>query len=89
MIKYITIREVNNADCPNVGTITTVCTGRKFKEAIEDHFDAELITYSFEDKEISGLLDCIDSSPIVVTVTLDLGYETSECLVELSQTWLY
>lgn len=89
MIRYIAIREVTNTECPNVGTITTLSTDRKFKEAIEQHFDAELITYSFVDKEITSLLDCIDSYPITITVTLDLGYEHSEYLVELSETWLY
>jgi pantothenate kinase len=89
MQKYITILEVGNEDCPNVGTIATGGAEHKFKEAIESHFDAELISFSFVDEGITHLTDCISASPIDVLVRLDVGFEQQEFKVELSQTWLY
>ena len=89
--KYITILEVGNEDCPNAGTITAEDAESKFKEAIESHFDAELLSFSFVDagEGINKLTDCISACPINVLVRLDVGFEEQEFNVELSQTWLY
>lgn len=93
-MEYITILESENSECPNVGTITLnprnwagLGIDNKFKFAVESHFDAKLISFSFVDEQIESLGDCINASPIDVLVKLD-GVE-GECRVELSQTWLY
>jgi len=88
-MKYITILESENSECPNVGTVTIENIGDKFKEAIESHFDATLISFSFVEEQIENLDDCISASPIDVLVKLDVNGEASEYRVELSQTWLY
>ena len=89
-MKYITILESNNGECPNVGTITDQNVESKFKEAIESHFDAEMIKYRFVDVfNVNNLTDCINAMPIDVLVELDINGETLEYQVELSQTWLY
>lgn len=89
-MKYITILESENYECPNVGTITLpVDIENKFKEAIESHFDATLISYSFVEEQIENLDDCINGAPIDVLVKLDCGGMDSEYRVELSETWLY
>lgn len=89
--KYITILEVGNEDCPNVGTITVADTESKFKEAIESHFDAELLSFSFVDggEGINKLSDCINACPINVLVKIDGVCGEEEFNVELSETWLY
>lgn len=88
-MKYITILESENSECPNVGTVTIENIGDKFKEAIESHFDATLISFSFVEEQIENLDDCINASPIDILVKLDVNGEASEYKVELSQTWLY
>mgnify|MGYP003658529182 CR=1 FL=1 len=91
-MKYITILEAENIDCPNVGTITTVNTEESFKEAIESHFDGEMVEYSFENVDtVNDLIDCIDAVPIDVFVEIDnIDSEvTNKYKVSLSQTWLY
>ena len=89
-MKYITILESENNECPNVGTITLpVDIENKFKGAIESHFDATLISYSFVEEQIENLDDCIYGAPIDVLVKLDCGGMDSEYRVELSETWLY
>lgn len=87
--KYITIMEVGNDECPNVGTITTANLEKSFIKAIESHFDARLIRFQFEDKTIQSLDECIDAYPIDVIVELDNWGEDVLFEVELSQTWLY
>jgi hypothetical protein len=89
-MKYITILESENNECPNVGTITLpVDIENKFKGAIESHFDATLISYSFVEEQIENLDDCINGAPIDVLVKLDCDGMDSEYRVELSETWLY
>ncbi len=104
-MKYITILESENNECPNVGTISlpvdakTILRGfreemrlnieNKFKGAIESHFDATLISYSFVEEQIENLDDCISGVPIDVLVKLDCDGMDSEYRVELSETWLY
>jgi len=100
-MKYITILESENNECPNVGTITLppnylkithplyVDIENKFKGAIESHFDATLISYSFVEEQVENLDDCINGAPIDVLVKLDCGGMDSEYRVELSETWLY
>jgi hypothetical protein len=89
-MKYITILESENNECPNVGTITTLENiENKFKEAIESHFDATLVSYSFIEEQVETLDDCINGTPIDVLVKLDCGGMDSEYRVELSETWLY
>ena len=88
-IKYITVLEQGNSDCPNVGTIINENLDVKFKTAIESHFDADLISYSFVDEQINNLDDCINATPIDVLVRLDVDGVENEYTVELSQTWLY
>jgi len=88
-MKYITILESENSEYPNVGTVTIENIGDKFKEAIESHFDATLISFSFVEEQIENLDDCINASPIDILVKLDVNGEASEYKVELSQTWLY
>jgi hypothetical protein len=88
-MNYITILESENRECPNIGTITSEGVEQKFKEAIESHFDAKLISFMFIDKQIEKLDDCINGLPIDVLVALDVCGLESEEKVELSQTWLY
>lgn len=92
-MKYITILESNNTECPNVGTITNEDVELKFKKAIESHFDAEMIGYKFVNVyTVSSLTDCIDAVPIdvlVQTIPFDCDDEITEYKVELSQTFLY
>ena len=89
-MKYITILESNNSECPNVGTITNQYVESKFKKAIESHFDADMIKYRFVDPyTVNDLTDCIDALPIDVLVELNVDGEKSEYKVELSETWLY
>ena len=89
-MKYITILESNNSECPNVGTITNQDVESKFRKAIESHFDAEMIKYKFVNVyTVNDLTDCIDAVPIDVLVELNVDGEKSEYKVELSQTWLY
>lgn len=86
---YITILEIENNECPNVGTITLENIDGKFKKAIESHFNAALISFSFVDEQVKHLSDCINASPIDVLVKLDVDGENCEYRVELSQTWVY
>ena len=88
---YITILEIENwnNECPNVGTITLENIDGKFKKAIESHFNAALISFSFVDEQVKHLSDCINASPIDVLVKLDVDGEVYEYRVELSQTWVY
>ena len=88
-MKYITILESENYECPNVGTVTLENIDTKFKKAIESHFDATLISYSFIEEQVENLDDCINGAPIDVLVKLDCGGMDSEYRVELSETWLY
>ena len=87
--KYITILELENNECPNVGTITLENIEGKFKKAIESHFDATLTSFSFVDEQVERLSDCVNASPIDVLVKLDVDGETYKYRVELSQTWIY
>lgn len=89
-MKYITILELHNSDCPNVGTVL-VGQGitERFKKAIENHFDAAIVKYSFIHPDVDKLEDCIDSYPIDILVTLDVDGFEQENKVELSQTWMY
>jgi hypothetical protein len=75
--------------CPNAGTISNENVEEKFKSAIESHFDAKLLNYSFLDEDIDSLTDCINACPIDIEVTLDTGISDEKYKVELSQTWLY
>ena len=88
-MKYITILESENSECRSVGTISTEDTLEKFKRAVESHFDAKFISYSFVDEPIKELDDCINAAPIDVLVTVDQDGEDREYQLELSQTWLY
>jgi hypothetical protein len=89
-MKYITILELGNEECANAGTITVENVEAKFKEAIESHFDAEMLRYKFVDTEnVNSLIDCIDAVPIEVIVYLDILGDETEYIVELSQTYLY
>lgn len=89
-MKYITILEKDNEDCPNVGTIKCKDVESSFKDAIQAHFNAELISYSFVNKEIEKLDDCINAYPIDVLVELKTDIDEHEIYeLELSQTWLY
>lgn len=89
-MKYITILESENNECPNVGTVTLEKIDTKFKEAIESHFDAEMIKYKFVNVyTVNDLTDCIGAAPIDVLVELNVDGEKSEYKVELSETWLY
>ena len=86
--KYITILETEGGESPNVGTITNENVEVKFKQAVESHFDAELISFSLGQPEMK-LDDCLNSSPIDCIVTLEVDGENSDYRLELSQTWLY
>jgi|Laugrespbdmm15sd_2_1035082.scaffolds.fasta_scaffold228425_2 hypothetical protein len=88
-MKYITIIESNNTECPNIGTIAVGNLVNSFKKAIESHFDAKLLSYSFIDDGITELDDCINCSPIDVIVVLDVSGGEYDYKVELSETWLY
>lgn len=87
-MKYITILEAEGGECPNVGTITTENVEAKFKQAVESHFDAKMISFSFGQQGMN-LDDCLNSYPIDCIVTLDVDGENSDYRLELSQTWLY
>jgi len=91
MNKYITIIEVGNGEDSNVGTITTLVgdINKKFTKAVESHFDAAIVKFSFIHPEVDKIVDCIDAMPIDILVTLDVDGFEQESKVELSQTWLY
>lgn len=90
-MKHIQIIELGNGECSNVGVISTSNLD-KFKDAIEAHFDAEMIGYTF-DGDITSLDDCISAYPINVTVILNDRNEwpcrETHANLELSETWLY
>jgi hypothetical protein len=89
-MKYITILEPNNSECPNIGTITSQNSESSFKKAIESYFDAEMIKYKFVNVyTVNDLTDCIDAVPIDVLVEINVDGSTSEHKVTLSETWLY
>jgi len=89
-MKYITILEAENNETPNVGTIINENIEAKFKEAIESHFDAELLKFTFVNVfTVNDLTDCINGVPIYVIVNLNNNGEKIEYVVELSETWLY
>ena len=97
-MNYITILEVGASCCPNVGTIAVtkgltpierLVVDNWFKEAIESHFDAALMSYEFVDDHVEDFADCINARPIEVLVKIEGDGCESEHLVELSQTWLY
>lgn len=88
-MNYITILDRSSDECPNIGTITGNSLEQKFKKAIESHFDAEMISYSFVDKQIENFTDCIHAYPIDVRIKIDSMGEEYETVVELSQTWIY
>lgn len=85
---YIQIAELGNGECSNLGIISASNLD-KFKDAIEAHFDAEMVGYVFDDNNITSLADCINSYPINVTVVLDGGGAETHAYIELSETWLY
>lgn len=89
--KYINILEAGNREAPNIGTIAVNGNmGVNFRKAVESHFDAEMLGYSFAGEDIERLDDCINASPIDLTVRLDgLGDGIAECRIELSETWVY
>lgn len=91
MDKYITIREIDNIECPNAGTLlVTLCDmNKKFRKAIESHFDAALVRFSFIHPEVESIEDCIDGMPIDILVTMDVDGFEREYKIELSETWLY
>lgn len=88
-MKYITLLESESSECQNIGTITTQNIEYSFKKAIEAHFDADLVSFRYAEKEVLTLEDCINSNPIEVFITIDSLGERSEHKIELSQTWIY
>ena len=90
-MKYITILDSTNNECPNVGTITTLGedVNKKFTKAVESYFDAAIVKYSFIHPEVNKIEDCINSFPIDILVTIDVDGFEQEYKLELSETWLY
>lgn len=88
--KYITILEMDNSECPNVGTLSVEPRDTledRFKEAIEAHFDDEMVGYAFDKPNINRLDECIGGYPIDVKVLM--GEKENTYTVELTHTWLY
>jgi hypothetical protein len=86
----ITIMEVDNNECPNVGTIVGVNSielMKKARRAITNHFDARLTSIKFQDD--LGIMDVKNSPPIDVYVTLDTGTDNVEYTLEFHQTYIY
>lgn len=90
MKKYITIINLNDSECRNIGTVEAndnVLEG--FKKAVESHFCGEMQALVFETQDAEDILDCIMSNPIDVTVEMNLDGEEAYYYLELSETWLY
>ncbi len=92
--KYITIRERDNEEAPNAGTISGMVVGHDldnlFQQAVESHFDAELLGISFPNPDVDNIRDCINACPIDVRVFMEgVDDEPGVYTMELSQTWLY
>jgi hypothetical protein len=89
-LQWITVLEKDNEESPNVGTLQVNSNVKQsFKQAVEDHFDAELVKYSFDHPEIENLTDCISGCPIDVTVVIDADGIMEEYKLLLSQTIMY
>jgi hypothetical protein len=83
----ITLIEVNNFECPNIGTIIGATEEEllcKFTAAIESHFDGQLTGFDVSDG--LGLMDLKNSPPIDAFVTIDNENSFS---IELQQTFIY
>jgi len=89
MKKYISISEDDNSDWPIVGVINTDRLLEGFKEAVEAHFDAELLSVRYVDANVNYLSDCIQAEPIQVVIRVDDGSTRGESSLTLAETWLY
>lgn len=84
--KYITIMD-RNSSVSNVGTIGSHWLEGGFKQAITEHYGAELIRVDYPDG-VTGLDDAF-KHPIEIEVTLFEQGDNYTVTLELSQTWFY
>ncbi len=89
---YLTLIEVDNAECPNIGTISGNSEEElkeKAIEAIESHFDTGVGTITIQDG--LGFMDVRNSPPLDAVVNLDNshGFESEPIKIEIQQTFLY
>lgn len=90
MKKYITIINLNDSECRNIGTIEVNDNVlSSFKKAVESHFCGEMKAVTFETQDASVITDCISANPIDVVVEMDIDGDEAEYYLELSETWLY
>lgn len=88
----VTLIEVGNSECPNIGTITSQ-TGseeelyKKAIEALESHFDAEVKSLTLQDG--LKLKDVRNSHPLDAKVEIVWDGEESVWGVEMQQTFVY
>lgn len=85
---YLTLIEVNNPECPNIGTISgsdEETLYNKAKEAISLHFDAYIESITIQDG--LGFMDLRNSPPLDAVVKLE--FESEQYNIEIQQTFLY
>ena len=88
----ITLIEVGNLECPNIGTIISQ-TGneeelyKKAIEALESHFDAEVKSLTIQDR--LRLKDVRNRDPLDAKVEIVWDGEESVWGVEVQQTFVY
>lgn len=85
----ITLIELNNPECPNIGTIVSNTEdkeelNKKAVEALVSHFDSEIDFIRIEDN--LEIIDIKNSYPLDATVFFKEG-GTAE--IQLQQTFLY
>lgn len=90
MLLFTIIEVDQDQDRFNVGTVQYDDTIKKrFKKAIEGHFDGTLVSYTFPHPDVNQLQDCLNAVPIDVQVTMKDVAKEKMHMVEVSQTWLY
>lgn len=87
--KYIHLRELENEECPSIGVVRVGGgnTARRVRLAIEQFFDAAVVSITFKRNDVTSFEDCLSAYPIDAKVVLDEDDRTY--IVEASETWLY
>lgn len=92
----ITLIEANNSEAPNIGTVVYITDDSNFmdriKQALEEHFDAEVKSFTVQDG--LSVFDVQNStSPLDAVVVLDNNNNEEgsdiEMKIEIQQTWIY
>lgn len=84
---YLTLIEVANPECPNIGTISGYSEESLYKkavEALESHFDINLVSIKIQDN--LGFMDAKNSPPLDADAEFSDGSISS---IEIQQTFLY